>query len=715
MRLLALTIFLSSFLVFQVQPLIGKYILPWFGGTPDVWTSCMLFFQMALLGGYAYAHAIVGHFGIRKQVIIHSIVLCVTLIWLPITPPDFLKPNEVAMPILQVLLVLLVSVGGPFVLVSSTAPLLQSWFSRAYPGHSPYRLYSLSNAGSLLGLFAYPFVIERTLQLQHQTWSWSAGYLLFVVLCSVTGWRVAREVGVWKGDREDSIPTKVAAEPEEVSKPVKKRRYIDVALWVMLSFFGSVMLLAVTNQLCQNVAAVPFLWVLPLGIYLVTFIFCFESDRWYHRNLFAPLWIIALGLGLWLGFGVSFSLWGQIAAYSYLLFVCCMVCHGELASLRPKPHRLTLFYFLVSIGGMLGGLFVALVAPMIFDLFYEFYVGLIGSGLAIVLVLRRNHWLTLKRKALRRSMALAGMAGLAVIALVIGMSWLVGQAGLGGGSGTIAIYRSFYGIVSVQREGTAKPGETILSMTHGNTTHGFQFESEDKKDIPTGYYKPDSGIGMAFRFHPNREKGEPLRVGILGLGAGAMSAYAKEGDHFQFYELDPNVEWFARQLFTYLYDAEQRGAEVEVILGDARVSLEKELSIGGSDQYDLLVLDAFSSDAVPVHLLTEEAFVMYRKHLKPDGILAAHISNRYLDLVPVVRSSVDAVDMEAIQIWDRSNPDPALPDKLKLHSHWILASNNREFLERKEVVKALTPWEDDTERIHWTDNFSSLFQVLRSE
>lgn len=711
MRFLALTVFLSSLLLFQVEPLIGKYILPWFGGTPQVWTACMLFFQLVLLGGYAYAHFLVKVLAIKWQVTIHISMLVVTLLWLPVTPPEFLKPDHVGQPVVYVLLVLLVSVGGPFLLLSSTAPLLQSWFSRAFPGRSPYRLYALSNAGSLLGLFTYPFVVERLFRLSSQTWGWSSAYLFFVVLCTVTGGWILRRVGKIKID--DMPPHGCSELAKEVPSNGQKSIFIDMFLWVALSFIGSVMFLAVTNQVCLNVAAVPFLWVMPLGIYLFSFVLCFDTTGWYWRGVFASLWLVALAGGVWLGFGASVSIMAQIVMYGLILFVCCMVCHGELARLKPKPSQLTLFFFMVSLGGLLGGVFVSLVAPAIFTLYYEFYVGLIGTGLLLVLVLRREHWQEMDGVALKRNVFGTVMAMVAVGLLVVGVSSFVNLSGLRGGSNSIAVYRDFYGTVSVQREQTLVPGHTLLAFTHGNTTHGFQFEDGDKKYQPTGYYTENSGIGLALRYHPKRLKGEPLRVGVIGLGAGALAPYAQSGDEFQFYEIDPKIEVFARQFFTYLYDAEKRGVAVKVFLGDGRILLERQLKQDGSRQFDLLVLDAFNSDAVPVHLLTEEAFRLYQKHLRPDGILAAHISNRYLDLAPVVRSSAEEIGKDAVQIWTLASDTADLPDKFRMLSRWILITDNQEFLDQPEVKNALTPWGKEGKLIPWTDHFSSLFQVLQ--
>ncbi len=716
MKLLALTVFLGSFLLFQVQPLIGKYILPWFGGIPAVWTACMLFFQGVLLGGYAYAHFIVNRFKIEKQVFIHAIALTVTFLWLPMAPPDWVKPDDVSWPVLRVLLVLLVSVGGPFLLVSATAPLLQSWFSRAYPGRSPYRLYALSNTGSLLGLFAYPFVVERLLRLTTQAWVWSLAYFVFAVLCITTGCKVKGRVESLKASsNEASDEVEQSIEPPQSDSGEGKAGLTDIIFWLALSACGSVMLLAVTNQLCQNVAAVPFLWVVPLGLYLVTFIFCFEADGWYRRGLFGMLWPVALGMGLWLDLGAfaSVGLQAQIVMYCFILFVCCMVCHGELARLRPHPKQLTLFFFVISVGGLLGGVFVTLVAPVIFDLFYEFYIGLIGSGVALIAVLRRGHWQTLSGVALKRSIFGTALLAFAMIALVFGASWIKTLTAPQTEE-VIMVYRDFYGIVKVVRQEGYETEDTLLAFTNGNTTHGFQFESPEKRGEPVCYYERSSGVGKAVQYHPKQLKGEPLRVGLIGLGVGTLAAYAKAGDEYEFYEINPEVERIARQHFTYLKDAEKRGAKIKVTLGDARLALERQLEAGSSSPYDVLVVDAFNSDTVPVHLLTEEAFDLYRKYLKEDGILAIHISNRYLDLVPVVKSSLAGIDLDAIQILHASTDLELLPKGVAIDSHWVLATGNREFLAQPEIVKAQSPLDESVNLIRWTDQYSSLFRVLRS-
>lgn len=591
---------------------------------------------------------------------------------------------------------------------------MQSWFSRAYPQRSPYRLYALSNLGSLLGLFAYPFLVERTLTLKYQTWAWSGVYLLFICFCAVVGlwlWRQSISAVCVPGDSAGTVKSNTSAS----SVATRRLRSLDVFLWLALSACGSVILLSVTNQLCQNVAAIPFLWVLPLGLYLITFILCFERDGWYRRTLFTLALFIAIGLNIWSSLSASFSLSQHIALYGFILFVGCMICHGELAHLKPEPSRLTFYFFLISVGGALGGLFVSLIAPLIFTEFYEFNLGLFGSAIIILMMLRRERWSTLEGQALRKSLIKTGAFGL-IASVILAAAVLVSEkAGLTGDVGVLVKGRNFYGIVRVEQQAGSKPGVSINTFTHGNTTHGFQYNHPiELRGKPTGYYMRGSGVGMAIDLHPRRTRGEPLHVGLIGLGVGTLAAYGTADDRMEFYEIDPNVEIFARKYFTFLSDAATRGAAVNVRLGDARIVLERQLQHPGPMQFDVLVMDAFSSDAIPVHLLTEEAFALYKKHLKSDGIIAVHLTNRYLDLTPVVQSGADSIAMKSVQIWHQSPVDEPVPPSLQLHSEWILITNNEEFLTNPLIKAKINSLDKSSGKvIRWTDQFSNLFEVLR--
>ncbi|NQT86236.1 hypothetical protein HQ560_05685, partial [bacterium] len=372
----AVTIFISAFLLFQVQPLIGKYILPWFGGGPAVWTSCMLFFQMLLLGGYAYAHVIRTRLSQRTQVIVHVTLLAATLLALPIAPSEGWKPQGDENPALYILLLLAVTVGLPYFVLSATGPLLQAWFSVRHPGRSPYRLYALSNVGSLLALLSYPFLVEPAMALRSQSTTWSIGFGLFVAFCIVSALSMLR---VRPTDADEAGADEDSAPPG----------WGVCLVWVALAACGSTMLLAVTNQMSWDVAVVPFLWVLPLTLYLLTFIICFEFERWYYRPVFWPLLGLGAGAIVHLMFeGVRMPILFQVAGYAGGMFFCCMVCHGELVRLKPSPRYLTSFYLMVSAGGALGGLFVSLVAPAVFPMYLELHIGLwMTCALALVVYL----------------------------------------------------------------------------------------------------------------------------------------------------------------------------------------------------------------------------------------------------------------------------------------------------------------------------------------
>ena len=755
----ASTIFLAAFLLFQVQPLIGKYILPWFGGTPAVWTTCMLFFQVVLLGGYAYAHLVATKLAPRRQAVVHLAVLVAALVLLPITPSARWKPPGPEDPTWRILVLLAACVGLPYFVVATTSPLLQAWFSRARPGASPYRLYALSNAGSLLALLTYPFVVEPLLSSRTQAVVWSLGFGAFVLLCggcAVRVWRAARTgCGL--------APSGAASAADELGERPRWGRRL---LWLALPACGSVMLLAVTNQMCQNVAVVPFLWVLPLSLYLLSFVICFDNERWYIRPIFW-IWLAASTwhmVGL-MRAGLHARIPEQVVGYSLGLLGCCMVCHGELARLKPRPRYLTSFYLSVSAGGALGGVFVSLVAPRIFVAYLELHYGLWACcALAMVAFWvdkkPHRHWprswvtrigvpavlispfavvvlkpfaalrwveapvsrqvvfgtwglgmaLLVARQVFRKpsvrwrwSWLWMGFLPTFVVALVLLGAELKAQADAVWRD-VAATSRNFYGVLRVTvrpREGSRGP---IRELLHGRIFHGSQLLSEEGRRQPTLYYADDTGVGLALRHHPRREAG--LRVGVLGLGVGTLAAYGRRGDSFRFYEINPEAERFATSLFTYIADARERGADVELVSGDARLSLEREPPQG----FDVLVVDVFTGDAIPVHLLTREAFGVYLRHLRRDGIVALNISNRYLDLSPVVYALADHFQLKSLQF-----DVPGDPKRVTSRSDWILVTNNPAFLRSKALAEAKGRVDDaNPRRVLWTDDRSDLFRMLRT-
>ena len=692
MWLYALTIFLSAFLLFQVQPLIGKSILPWFGGGPAVWTTCMLFFQSALLAGYAYAHLLRTRVLERRQAWIHLAVLAAACCLLPIYPSAGWKPHGSEAPVWHILLILSVAVGLPYFALSATSPLLQAWFNVSYPGKSPYKLYALSNVGSLLALASYPFVLEPLLRLKAQAISWSIAFGAFAVLCA---WCALKA-------RRDAPPGPLSPQAAEGDAPLPG--WVARALWVALPACGSVMLLAVTNQMCSDVAVVPFLWVLPLALYLLSFILCFQSDRIYWRPLWLPLLGLAVASIIWLLYqDVYASMNLQIAVYSGGLFICCMVCHGELARLRPAPRHLTGFYLASSAGGAIGGLLVTLAAPMLLKGYYELHIGLVAC-------------LVLAAVALAHELAPHGRwkqtdaiplfwfgSGSIVVAAAISLGFHVYKDS----DSVVSASRNFYGVLKVEGYGKEGTADERYILRHGRILHGTQYTAEPLRSTATKYYWEKSGVGLAIL---NRRPAAPMKVGVVGLGTGTIAAYGRRGDDYRFYEINPQVLKLSGPegtRFTYVADCRARGARCEVVMGDARLSLEQELASGRPQGFDVLALDAFSSDAIPVHLLTEEAVEIYRRHLKPDGILAVHISNRFLDLEPVVVALAQHFDMgmATIEAGDDDKPENS-------NCTWILVTDDGAFLDIPAIREATST--DKPPKPHlWTDDYSDLFSILR--
>lgn len=739
-----LTIFTGAFLLFLVQPLIARFILPWFGGTPAVWTTCMLFFQVLLVGGYAYAHWTIRRWAPRRQVIVHLALLALALLLLPITPGDGWKPVDGAFPMGRILLLLMVCLGLPYLALSATGPLMQAWFHHAHPGVPPYRLYALSNAGSLLALLGYPFVVEPMWSRQAQAWGWSAGLGGFVLLaawCGVMVWRRARSDALGSdapGEPREAtafaataaVPGDAAAERAEVAPAVPEGAGSGNAvvrhrwLWVALPACGSALLLAVTNKICQDIAVIPFLWVLPLSLYLVSFIVCFDSSRWYRRWF----WLSACGLGLAAALALllvphvvvpdtrwlrplqwllreadKLSLLKAIAIYLGILFAGCMVCHGEVYRLRPGAQDLTAYYLGVAVGGACGGVLVAVVAPLVFRDYFELHASLLALAVLTASVL----WVD-PRSPLRRARGwLAGSATVLVLgALALGFIHAARESV----REYVEVTRNFYGVLKVQEAAASDPEAHELRLLHGTTTHGLQFTAPDRRRLATSYYTSASGIGLTMRHLPRREQ---RRIGVVGLGTGTMASWANAGDTLRIYEINQAVERLARERFTYLRDCP---AQVEVILGDARLSLERE-----PDQaYDVLVLDAFSSDAIPVHLLTREAFAIYQRHLRADGVLVVHVSNQHLDLEPVVLEEARQIGMQSVTIrdhhesWDDESDEAVIAHAYS--SDWMLLTRNEAFLKLPAIAEAAGAEPDSPARGPlWTDEQSSLLPILELE
>jgi spermidine synthase len=689
-RLNALTIFLSAFLLFQMEPLVAKIILPWFGGVAAVWTVCLLFFQVVLLLGYLYAHLLTGRLGSRTQGWLHAALLAASLLTLPIFPKDSWKPAGPEHPALDILLVLAVTVGLPFFLLSATSPLLQAWLASRQEGTGVYRLYALSNAGSLLGLLSYPALVEPHLSTVRQAWGWSAAYAAFALVCGA--------IAISQG--------RVRGEPPPAEAPAARADWKTRAFWVALPACSSALLLAITSHITQNIAAVPFLWIIPLSLYMLSLILCFGSSRWYHRMFFLRLLGLALG-GMAYALSPSLRavpLWILISLFCAGLFVCCIFCHGELARLKPDVSQLTSFYFWSSLGSVLGAAFVAILAPQIFAAFYELHVGLAACALLAVMVHRVDRASPFQQAAWRPALwALQVLAA----TVIVGLFFLARAES----AYTYRMVRNFYGALRVSDEtapsvvllkGDEKAGAhgdtRFRRLMNGTITHGVQFLAHKRLDQPTSYYAVNSGVGMALLALASHG---PLRVGAIGLGTGTIAAYGRAGDEFTFYEINPLVVEIAQQDFSFLRDSKARMA---FELGDARLRLERQ----PPQQFDLLAVDAFSSDSIPVHLLTVEAFQLYFRHLRSDGVLAVHISNRHLYLEPVVAAAARTLGKDAVLI---ANPgDPA--NQIFL-ARWVLLADPGVLPQLPNIKKLGKPLVTSARVRRWTDSYSSLFSVLK--
>ncbi len=721
MTVYAATIFLSAFLLFQIQPLIAKIILPWFGGSAAVWAAALLFFQLVLLAGYGYSHTLIRYARPKMQMIVHGALL-------PILPSPSWKPTEAGDPTLRILALLAVTIGLPYFLLSSTSPLLQAWYVRRSGSQVPYRLFALSNFGSMLALISFPFLVEPRLTSREQAYSWSAGYVAFALLCGFAAWT------------SRSGKQRVALETESAPRPAIRQ----LVLWVVLAACASTLLVSITNHLSQNVAPIPFLWVVPLALYLLTFILAFESDRAYQRWIFLPLLVPALG-------GMAYMIWASsgnlhikwlIPSFCAGLFICCMMCHGELARRRPDPSHLTLFYLMVSLGGALGGIFVALIAPRIFNAYLELPVGLAACAILALVVMwdlqipKLGSWqwgftagiiigaliVALKPPGSLRnySEVREGVGLCAVLALIVlltlqwpkAASWSLRSAAVIAAGALIGymaksqytevkgyrlMERNFYGVLHVRDDKEDQYTERVLF--HGTINHGEQVLDDRFRYLPTSYYGLDSGVGRAIRAEQSRGS---VRLGVIGLGAGVLSTYGRKGDYVRIFEINPLVERIAQTEFSFYPHSE---ADKKIIMGDARLMLEKQ----EPQNFDVLAVDAFSSDAIPIHLLTREALALYFRHLKGDGILALHVSNRYLDLIPVCARGAQDLGKDARVVSDEGDQADYLSS-----STWVLLTSQPKWFESDAFKSAdISAAKAPANFRAWTDDYSNIFQILR--
>jgi hypothetical protein len=669
--LYAAAVFLAAFLLFVVEPMAAKQLLPTFGGSAAVWLTCLVFFQTALLAGYAYAHWLARRSQRQWLTILHIALLVVAAIlalaW-ALRSGQF--SQAVSHPVSMIFRLLLFSIGLPFLLLASTSPLLQAWLARLEPGRIPYRLFALSNLASLLALCLYPTLLEPHLTLRMQRIGWGCGFAGFAALFAMLAWGVRKTTA-------RAVETPNA--PAEGEPPTLRERW----LWLLLPMVAAMQLTAVTSYLTANIAAIPLLWILPLAAYLISLIVAFEYARFVPRAILMRLLAVMLaGLALMLAkVDVSLPVGLGIAFFLVEMFLACLYCHVEAYALRPRTaNDLTAFYLIFAAGGALGSFLIGIASPLIFSFNYDLTISFLATALAALAVVWPLGWQ-------QRAVLSAGAVMLIYLLVLLHAAYR---------RDTLFAARNFYAALRVKQ--TYDPSQRWLrTLTNGTIQHGTQIFSPAMRRTPTAYYAEDSGVGLALRYCCSERA---RNVGIIGLGAGTIAAYGRSGDRMRFYEINPTVEPIAQHLFTYLRDSP---AQISFVEGDARASLARE----APEHFNVLVVDAFSGDAIPLHLLTTEAMAIYRKHLAPDGILAFHISNQHVDLEPAIYLLAQAAGMQARTVQSFANEQRG-----ELNATWVLVTNNGAFLALPEIASRTRPTEQRAGLRLWTDDYSSLLALL---
>jgi hypothetical protein len=673
------TIFLASFLLFLVEPIAAKQLLPALGGSAAVWMTCLVFFQLTLLLGYLYAHFLTLRHSAAQHLLVIGLASASAIIALITT-----IPVDPAHPIRFIFLTLATTIGLPFLLLSSTSPLLQVWLARTTSGAVPYRLFALSNVGSLLALFLYPTLIEPHLTLHHQRLLWTAGFLLYAALLTAI---------TFKARAANETTTAVLSDPTPVeAAPSTLRQRL---LWFLLPMAAAMQLTAVTGHLTENIAAIPLLWMLPLAAYLLSFILAFEYPALYSRGAIIRLLVVFLAA---LGYALSRTDYSLPIALSILFFlaecfVACYYCHAEVYSLKPHAtSQATLFYLLIAAGGATGTFLIGIASPLLFSANYDLALAFFTTA-ALALAVTWNYGWSLRLLWATASILLFALLTMLHIAY---------------SHDSLLLVRNFYGPLRVKQTLPAPnsntpdtSNEVLRTLLNGNIQHGTQIFSPTLQHIPTTYYSPDSGIGLALSLCCENR---PRSIGVIGLGAGTIAAYGRRNDTLRFYELNPAVQPIARNLFTYLRDTP---ASVTIVEGDARASLTSELKTA-PQQFDVLAIDAFSGDAIPLHLLTTQAIALYRRHLKPNGILAFHVSNQYVDLAPEIALLAANAHLHAISINSNANTAQGA-----YASSWVLVTADPDIFTQIAITETSHPIPTDPNLRLWTDDYSSLLPLLR--
>ena len=683
MILYALTVFVSAFLLFLVQPVIAKQILPWFGGSAAVWTTCLVFFQCMLLAGYFYADWTTKKLTPKRQALLHIGLIVIAIALLPIIPDSSWKPTGEEAPSVRILLLLAATIGLPYFLISTTSPLVQVWFNQRYPGASPYRLFALSNLASMLALLGYPFLFEPWITTRQQANGWSIGFGLFACLIAASAWFGLRG----RDDAANDAPEKIPGDVTEIIAPPTRREKFT---WVALSGLGSVLLLAISNHLTQNISSIPLMWVVPLALYLLTFILCFDAkdakNGWYRRTVFIPLLAVMLIAMSWTlaDKDLHFKLYWQIGLFAAGLFVACMFCHGELVAMKPHPRHLTTFYLMISIGGALGALLVGIIAPLTLPAYYELNISIV----ALAAISTYLMWQKLPLAVVLVGVAVTVFSTAAAVYTVIQFN-----------EDVVVMSRNFYGTLRVKEYLPPSVEYRRRSLVHGAILHGDQYMDAPYNRSATTYYKTKSGIGRILLLKEKQSPDTKRKVGIIGLGTGTIATYGSKGDVYRFYDINPQVLTIARRDFTYLKDTP---ASIEISLGDARLNLERE----PAQHFDVLAIDAFSSDSIPVHLITLEALQIYERHMKADGVIAFHVSNRFLDLKPVVQMIAEKRGLHVA--WVRDSYDDG-----STTSDWVLLSRDGTQFLKAEILDGTFIIPPEPNRRVWTDDFNNILQALK--
>jgi spermidine synthase len=669
--LYGIAIFLSAFLLFLVEPMSAKQLLPALGGSSAVWLTCLVFFQLTLLLGYLYAHWLTRRAFNRRQQILYLALLILAIVALAVQKllrPDLSQGS--LHPVTTIFIDLTLTIGLPFLLLGSTSPLLQIWLFRSEGGSVPYRLFALSNVGSLLALIVYPTLVEPHLTLKTQRLLWAAGFMVYAILCAI----LSRQVPA----TTLATPAEAIASDNPPTSPATRW------LWFLLPMAAAMQLSAVTSHITSNIAAIPLLWILPLAVYLITFILAFEFPRLYRRSIVVRLLVVMLAS---LGYAISkvdssFPIGIAILFFLSECFIACLFCHAEAYALRPRrPSETTLFYLLVAAGGVTGTFFIGIASPLLFAANYDLSITFLVTALLALAVTWPDGW---------GQRLLWTTGSILVLFLNFALHNAYAQQAL-------LETRNFYGSLRVKHDVTHE-GQPLRILLNGTIQHGNQIFSPGLNRTPTTYYAKDSGIGLALaNCCANRSR----NIGVVGLGAGTLAAYGNVGDRIRFYEINPHVEPIARNLFTYLRDSPAR---ITIAEGDARASLAKE----APQHFDVLVVDAFSGDAIPIHLLTTEALRLYQRHLAPNGILAFHVSNQYLNLAPEVAQLAASVHMQA-KLFDTPSFDP----RGEFRSTWVLVTASPAFFTFPEISAIAIPIAPIPNLRAWTDDYSSLLPIFQ--